>query len=213
VTKRAAIYCRVSTGDQHLETQLLDLRELAKQRGLEVVREYTDVISGAKAKRPGLDQLMSDARRHRFDVVLVAAFDRIARNVRHFLDALDELNHLNIQFVSLRENIDTGGPLGRALLTIIGAIAELERSLIVERVKSGMRRAKLEGRRIGRAPLNIDREQVVEDRRSGMSLTKVAMKHRISRASVCRLVREAGANPTEVIAAVPQASTQLETAA
>jgi DNA invertase Pin-like site-specific DNA recombinase len=213
VTKRAVLYSRVSTGDQHLETQLLDLRELAKQRGLEVVREYTDVISGAKAKRPGLDQLMADARRRRFDVVLVAAFDRIARNVRHFLDVLDELNHIGIQFISLRENIDTGGPLGRAMLTIIGAIAELERSLIAERVKSGMRRAKLEGRRIGRAPLNIDREQVVEDRRSGMSLTKVAMKHRISRASVCRLVREAGANPTEVIAAVPQASTQLETAA
>jgi DNA invertase Pin-like site-specific DNA recombinase len=191
--KRAALYCRISTGDQHLETQLLDLRELAKQRGLEIVREYTDVISGAKAKRPGLDQLMSDARRHRFDVVAVSAFDRIARNVRHFLDVLDELSQLNIQFISMRENIDTGGPLGRAMLTIIGAISELERSLIVERVKAGMRRAKLEGRRIGRAPLDIDRAQVVADRQSGMSLTKVATKHRISRASVCRLVREAGA--------------------
>jgi DNA invertase Pin-like site-specific DNA recombinase len=213
VTKRAALYCRVSTGDQHLETQLLDLREMAKQRGLEIVREYGDVISAAKSKRPGLDQLMSDARRHRFDVVLVAAFDSIARNVRHFLEVLDELNHLNIQFMSLRENIDTGGPLGRAMLTIIGAIAELERSLIVERVKAGMRRAKLEGRRIGRTPLNINREQVVKDRRSGMSLTQVSMKHRISRASVCRLVREAGANPTQVIAVAPQASTQLENAA
>src|SRR6201982_1260318 len=155
----AALYCRVSTGDQHLETQLLDLRELAKQRGLEIVREYSDVISGAKSKRPGLDQLMSDARRRRFDVLVVAAFDRIARNVRHFLEVLDELNHLNIQFISLRETIDTGGPLGRAMVTIIGAIAELERSLIVERVKAGMRRARLEGRRIGRTPLNIDREQ------------------------------------------------------
>jgi DNA invertase Pin-like site-specific DNA recombinase len=154
MTKRAVIYCRVSTGDQHIETQLLDLRAIAKQRGLEIVREYSDVISGAKSKRPGLDQLMTDARRHRFDVVLVAAFDRIARNVRHFLDVLDELNHLNIQFISLRENIDTGGPLGRAMLTIIGAISELERSLIVERVKAGMRRAKLEGRRIGRTPLD-----------------------------------------------------------
>jgi DNA invertase Pin-like site-specific DNA recombinase len=211
--KRVAIYVRVSTGDQHLETQLLDLREMAKQRGLEIVREYTDVISGAKAKRPGLNQLMSDARRRRFDVLLVAAFDRIARNVRHFLEVLDELNHLNIQFISLRENIDTGGPLGRAMLTIIGAIAELERSLIVERVKAGMRRAKLEGRRIGRTPLNIDREQVVEDRRSGMSLTKVAQRHHISRASVCRLMREAGATPTRMITQVPHASMELETAA
>jgi DNA invertase Pin-like site-specific DNA recombinase len=199
MTKRAALYCRVSTGDQHIETQLLDLRELAKQRGLEIVREYTDVISGAKSKRPGLDSLMSDARRRRFDVVLVAAFDRIARNVRHFLDVLDELSHLNVQFISMRENIDTGGPLGRALLTIIGTISELERSLIVERVKAGMRRAKLEGRRIGRTPLNIDREEVVQDRRSGMSLTQVAKKHGISRASVCRLVRESGAGATRVI--------------
>ena len=192
--KKAALYCRVSTGDQHLDTQLLDLREFAKQRGFELVGEYMDVISGAKAKRPGLDRLMADARRKRFDVVLVAAFDRIARNVRHFLEVLDELSHLDIQFISLRENIDTGGPLGRAMLTIIGAISELERSLIVERVKAGMRRAKLEGRRIGRTPLNINREQVVEDRRSGMSLTKVAAKHHISRASVCRFMKESGSS-------------------
>jgi DNA invertase Pin-like site-specific DNA recombinase len=190
--KRVAIYVRVSTGDQHLETQLLDLRELAKQRGLEIVREYTDVISGAKAKRPGLDSLMSDARRHRFDVVLVAAFDRIARNVRHFLEVLDELNHLGIEFISLRESIDTSGPLGRAMVVIVGAIAELEKSLIVERVRAGMRRAKLEGRRIGRAPLDVNREEIVRDRRSGMSLTRVAEKHRISRASVCRLVKQSG---------------------
>jgi DNA invertase Pin-like site-specific DNA recombinase len=84
--KGAAIYARVSTGDQHLETQLLDLREMAKQRGYELAHEYTDVISGAKAKRPGLDQLLADARRHRFDIVLVAAFDRVARSVRHFLE-------------------------------------------------------------------------------------------------------------------------------
>ena len=189
--KRVALYCRVSTGDQHLETQLLDLRELAKQRGCEIVLEYTDIISGAKSKRPGLDQLLADARRHRFDVVFVSAFDRIARNVRHFLDVLDELNHLGIEFVSKRENIDTSGPLGRAMLTIVGAISELERSLIVERVRAGMRRAKLEGRRIGRAPLDIDRQQVVADRRSGMSLTEVAKKYHVSRATVCRLSNEA----------------------
>lgn len=188
--KRAALYCRISTGDQHLETQLLDLREMAKQRGYEIVHEYTDVISGAKSKRPGLDRLLADARQHRFDIVLVAAFDRIARNVRHFLDVLDELNHLGVEFASKRENIDTGGPLGRAMLTIIGAISALELDLIRERILAGMRRAKLEGRRIGRAPLNIDRAQVVADRRSGMSLTEVAKKYRVSRATVCRLVNE-----------------------
>ena len=188
--KRAGIYTRVSCGDQHPETQLYDLRELAKQRRLEVVREYSDVISGAKSKRPGLDQLLADARRRHFDIVLVAAFDRIARNVRHFLEVLDELNHLGVEFISLRENIDTGGPLGRAMVVIVGAIAELERSLIVERVKAGMRRARLEGRRIGRAPLNVDRAKIVSDRISGMSLTQVAKRHRVSRATVVRLVKQ-----------------------
>jgi DNA invertase Pin-like site-specific DNA recombinase len=150
---------------------------------------------------------MSDARRHRFDVVLVAAFDRIARNVRHFLEVLDELNHLNIQFISLRENIDTGGPLGRAMLTIIGAIAELERSLICERVRAGMRRAKLEGRRIGRAPLQIDRVALLRDRQRGLSLNQLAKAHKISKASVCRVLHEAKAPVS--IGSVPNVSTSV----
>ncbi len=139
------------------ETQLYDLRQMAEQRAIEIVEEYTDRISGAKAKRPGLDALMRDARRGRFDVVLVWASDRIARSVKHFLEVLDELSRLNIEFVSFREQIDTGGPLGRAVVVIVGAIAELERNLIVERVRAGMRRARLEGRHIGRKPLDLDR--------------------------------------------------------
>jgi hypothetical protein len=123
---RAALYMRVSTVDQHPETQLLDLRQMAAQRGLDIVREYTDRISGVKAKRPGLDAMMTDARRGQFDVVLVWASDRIARSVKHFLDVLDELNRLKIEFVSFRESIDTAGPLGRAIVVIIGAVAELE---------------------------------------------------------------------------------------
>jgi DNA invertase Pin-like site-specific DNA recombinase len=198
--KRVVLYTRVSSIDQHPETQLCDLRPLAAARGYEIVGQYSDTISGSKAKRPGLDQLMSDARHGRFDVMLVWSFDRVARSVKHFLEVLDELNHLNIALVSFRENIDTGGPLGRAMIVIVGAIAELERSLIVERVKSGMRRARLEGRQIGRARLDVDREQVVQDRRSGMSLTVVAKKHSISRASVCRLMKEANSNSNLVTA-------------
>src|SRR3984957_3430955 len=110
--KRAPLYMRVSTVHQHLETQLLDLRQMAAQRGLDIVHEYTDKISGTKAKRPGLDAMMSDARRGKFDVVLVWASDRIARSVKHFLDILDELNRLQIEYISFRENIDTVGPLG-----------------------------------------------------------------------------------------------------
>jgi DNA invertase Pin-like site-specific DNA recombinase len=197
--KRVAVYTRVSSTDQHTETQLCDLRPLATARGYEIVGEYTDTISGAKAKRPGLDKLMSDARRGRFDGVLLWSFDRMARSVKHFLEVLDELNHLDIALVSFRENIDTGGPLGRAMIVIVAAISELERSLIVERVRAGMRRAKLEGRQIGRARLDIDREQVVVDRRTGMSLTQVAKRHAISRASVCRLMKEAISNSQPVV--------------
>jgi DNA invertase Pin-like site-specific DNA recombinase len=105
--KRAVIYARVSTGDQHPESQIHDLRAMAAQRGYQIQHEYRDVISGAKARRPGLDQLLADARKHRFDVVLVWAFDRLARSVRHFLEVLDELNHLQIEFISFRENIDS----------------------------------------------------------------------------------------------------------
>jgi DNA invertase Pin-like site-specific DNA recombinase len=188
--KRAILYMRVSTIDQHPESQAYDLRQMAAQRGYQIEREYTDIISGAKAKRPGLDQLLADARKHRFDVVLVWAFDRMARSVRHFLEVLDELNHLSIEFVSFRENIDTGGPLGRAMVVIVSAIAELERNLIVERVRAGMRRARLEGRHIGRRPLEIDRTGVLRDRASGMSLAEVAKLHRVSRATVHRVLRE-----------------------
>jgi DNA invertase Pin-like site-specific DNA recombinase len=188
--KRAAVYVRVSTVDQHLQTQLIDLRQMASQRGLEIVREYRDQISGAKSRRPGLDELMRDARRGKFDVVLVWAFDRIARSVMHFLQVLDELNRLNVEFVSFREQVDTGGPLGRAIVVIVGAIAELERALIVERVRSGMRRAKLEGQRLGRPTLELDRDAIRRDRRRGQSLGQIARAHRISRTTVHRVLQE-----------------------
>jgi DNA invertase Pin-like site-specific DNA recombinase len=197
---RAAIYVRVSTPDQRVESQLYDLREFAAQRGFEVVHEYEDRgVCGKKARRPGLDALMADARKKKFSVVLVAAFDRIARSTRNFLQIVDELDSLGIEFISRREGVATGDATGRLFVTIISAIAELERSLVVERVKSGMRRARLEGRQIGRARLDVDRGQVIRDRRSGMSLTQVAKKHAISRASVCRLMKEAKGNSAVAI--------------
>jgi len=188
--KRAALYMRVSTVDQHPETQLHDLRQMAAQRGYEIVQEYTDRISGAKARRPGLDQMMADARRGRVDVVLVWACDRIARSTRHFLEVLDDLNRLEVEFISFRENIDTSGPLGRAIVIIIGAIAELERSLIVERVRAGMRRARLEGQRIGRAPLVLDNAAIQQDRQRGQSIRQIAKGHSVSTATVQRVLRK-----------------------
>ena len=188
--KRAALYTRVSTADQNVAMQVNDLRQLASQRGYVIVNEYSDVISAARARRPGLAELMADAHRGQFDVVLVWAADRLARSVKHFLEVLDELNHRNIEFVSFRENLDTGGPLGRAVVTIVSVVAELERNLIIERVKSGMRRARLEGRRIGRRPLDIDRDSVFRHHIHGQSLAEIAKSFRISRTSVARIIRE-----------------------
>ena len=198
--KRAALYMRVSTIDQHPETQLLDLRQLAAQRGYEIVAEYTDRISGAKARRPGLDQLMKEARRGRFDVVLVWASDRIARSVKHFLEVLDELNRLNVEFVSFREQIDTGGPLGRAIVVIIGAIAELERNLIVERVRAGMRRARLEGRPIGRRPIELDHIAILRDRQHGQSLGQLARTYRVSRTTIHRVLQDHASGTQQSVA-------------
>jgi DNA invertase Pin-like site-specific DNA recombinase len=189
--KRAALYLRVSTVDQHPESQLYDLRQLAAQRGCEIVHEYTDRISGAKAKRPSLDRMMADARRGQFDIVLVWACDRLARSVRHFLEVLDELNRLNIEFLSCRENIDTGGPLGRAIVVIVGAIAELERNLIIERVRAGMRRARLDGQQIGRRPLELDEAAIVRDRAQGQPLRQIARVHQISTATVRKVLNRA----------------------
>jgi DNA invertase Pin-like site-specific DNA recombinase len=188
--KRAALYSRVSTYDQNPQTQIFDLRQMATQRGYEVVAEFTDKISGTKSKRPGLDQMMADARRGRFDVVMTWACDRIARSTRHFLEVLDELSRLKIEFVSFRESIDTAGPLGRAIVVIIGVVAELERSLIVERVRAGMRRARLEGQHIGRTPLVLDTIAIQQDRHQGQSIRQIAKGHRVSTATVQRVLRQ-----------------------
>src|SRR5271170_8343057 len=194
--KKAGIYVRVSTSDQHVESQLYDLRELASRRSFEVVKVYQDCgVSGRRARRPGLDALMADARQDKFAVVLVAAFDRVARSTRHFLQVVDELEGLGIAFISRREGINTDdhNPMGRLFLTLIGSIAELESDLIRERVLAGMRRAKLDGVRIGRAPMNIDRAAIVRDRIGGMSLTAVAKRWGVSRSMVCKLVNRSRA--------------------
>jgi DNA invertase Pin-like site-specific DNA recombinase len=196
--KRCAFYVRVSTVDQHPETQLRELREYAQRRGLTVAPEHEYIdhgFGGAKARRPALDRMLEDARRRHFDVLLVWSCDRLARSTKHFLQVLDELDSCEVQFVSLREAFDTSGALGRAFLGIVAVLGEMERALLIERVRSGMARARAEGRQIGRSRLDVDRQQVLIDRRSGMSLTRVAKKHGISRASVCRLMKEASGSP------------------
>jgi DNA invertase Pin-like site-specific DNA recombinase len=190
--KKCAIYARVSTLDQRVDNQLFDLRQFATQRGFEVVCEFTDVgISGSKSRRPGLDAMLRDARKRKFTVLIVAAFDRIARSTKHFLGVVDELDSLGIEFISRRENIATDGAMGRLFITLISSIAELEGDLIKERVRAGIRRRKLEGLPVGRQPLDVDHASIVADRLRGMSLTDVAKRYGVSRASVVRWVREA----------------------
>jgi len=132
--------------------------------------------------------MLTDARQGKFEVLLVWACDRLARSVRHFLEVLDELNHLGIEFVSFREQLDTGGPLGRAVVVIISVVAELERNLIVERVKAGMRRAKLEGQRIGRPLCQVDVAALVRDRERGHTVSQLANKYAIGQTTVRRLL-------------------------
>jgi DNA invertase Pin-like site-specific DNA recombinase len=148
--------------------------------------------------------LHSAAHRREFDTLIVWAADRLARSVRHFLEVLDTLNHLGIEFVSFGENLDTGGPLGRAVIVIVSAVAELERNLIIERVRAGLRRARLEGRTLGRKPIEIDRVGLLRDRTRGLSLAQLAKAYKISRTSVARaLKRSDGAVPKAPLPLVP----------
>ena len=139
------------------ENQRRDLRAYCEARGWTDVVEYVDHgISGTKDRRPALDTLMRDVRARKRDVVVVAAFDRFARSTRHLVTALEEMQHAGVAFISLRETVDTASPMGKAMFTIIAAIAELERSLIVERIHSGLRRARAEGKRLGRPTVVVD---------------------------------------------------------
>ena len=174
---RTALYARISTSNngQSPEMQLRELREYCERRGWAGAGEYVDVgISGAKDRRPELDRLMLDALKRRFDIVAVWKFDRFARSVSHLLRALDTFRVLGIEFVSLSESLDTATPAGRMVFTVLGAVAELERSLIAERVRAGMRNAQAEGRRIGRPRVVVDTQRITKLRDEGRSWPEIA---------------------------------------
>jgi len=192
-TPRVALYARVSTKNngQDPETQLIALREYAQARKFEVFGEYVDVgISGSKEKRPSLNRLMDHARRRRFDTVLVARFDRFARSTRHLVLALEEFNALGVDFISLSESVDTSTPMGKMVYTVIAAVAELERSLIRERVVMGLQRAKAQGKKLGRPRGSAqDVDTIHRLRREGLSLLQIAKRLNTSKSSVARLLR------------------------
>lgn len=189
--QRVGAYARVSTSDQSTENQLIDLRRYAEQRGWTIPREYVDHgVSGGKESRPALDELMKDARRRKFDIVLVVKFDRFARSARHLLNALDEFRSLGIDFCSLHDAVDTTTPYGKAMFTIAGAMAELERELIRQRVKNGVQKARERGRQLGRPRIKVDLERVQLLVKEGRSCNYIGKVLGISRMTVAKVLAE-----------------------
>jgi DNA invertase Pin-like site-specific DNA recombinase len=178
---RVAIYARVSTASgQDPTTQTRELREYCGCRGWDVAGAYVDVgISGTKERRPELDRLMGDAHKRKFDVICVWKFDRFARSVSHLLRALETFKALGIDFVSFSEQMDTSTPAGKMVFTVLGAVAELERSLIVERVRAGLRNAKAKGKSLGRPRVFVDAERIADLRAMGHSWPKIARELRV----------------------------------
>jgi DNA invertase Pin-like site-specific DNA recombinase len=188
---RVALYARVSTlgSGQSPEMQTRELKEFVGRRGWQIADEYIDIgISGAKDRRPELDKLMADAHRRRFDAVAVWKFDRFARSVSHLLRALETFQALGIEFVSLTEGVDTSTPMGRMVFTILGAVAELERSLVVERVKAGLRNARAKGKRLGRPKRVLDAPLITALRASGLGWRAIAQQLGVGVGTLYRFV-------------------------
>lgn len=188
---KVALYARVSTGDQDPEVQLLPLRAHAAQRGWEVVEEFVDRgFSGAKERRPALERLMKAAWAGHLQVVLVWRFDRFARSVKHLVGALETFRSLNVGFVSIQEQLDTATPIGQAMFTIVGAMAQLERDIIRERVKAGLERARARGVRLGRPRVSVAAHELEALRAQGLSLWEMARRLRCSRSTVRRYLSQ-----------------------
>jgi DNA invertase Pin-like site-specific DNA recombinase len=199
---RAALYARVSTvgHGQDPEMQLRELREYCHRRGWEPAGEFIDIgISGAKEKRVALDRLIAGAHRRRFDAVVVWKFDRFARSVSHLLRALETFQSLGIEFVSLSEQMDTSTPTGKMVFTVLGAVAELERSLIAQRVRAGLRNARAKGKRLGRPRKNLDGGRITALRAQGVGWRTIAKELRVGVGTLYRFAPRCSNTPEKVL--------------
>ena len=189
---RAAIYARVSTNNgQDPHMQIRELREYCKRRGWDVEGEYVDAgVSGAKEHRPQLDALLVVCRKRRVDAVVVYRYDRFARSLRQLVNALEEFRSLGIEFISLHEGVDTSTPNGRLVFGIFASIAEFERELIRDRVKSGIAAAKSRGKTLGRPRVNVDATKIAALRNSGASWATICRETGLSRGTAQRASRE-----------------------
>jgi DNA invertase Pin-like site-specific DNA recombinase len=195
MTSRVAIYARVSTTNhgQDVTLQTRELQQFAEARGWRVAGTYIDDgVSGAKDSRPDLNRLMADAHKRCFDVVAVWRFDRFARSVSHLLRALETFSALGIAFVSLSEQMDTTTPTGKMVFTVLGAVAELERSLIAERVRAGLRNARAKGTRLGRPRISVDVPRVTRLRAEGRTVREIADTLGMSRSLVHKTLANRG---------------------
>lgn len=198
-SKVAALYARVSTLDQNCDLQLEDLRRYAGQRFAHYYEYVDEGVSGTQRRRPKLDALMQAAHQRKFDVVVVWKFDRFARSVKHLVDSLEEFSALGIDFISYTEGIDTTTPTGQLLFHMVGAVAQFERDLIVERVRAGMAHARAMGKRIGRPRAEVDVDCVVRLRQQGRSLREIARNLDIPVSRVRRALANAPAKQQEPV--------------
>jgi DNA invertase Pin-like site-specific DNA recombinase len=202
MTTRVAIYARVSTTNhgQDVGLQTRELGQFTEARGWTVAGEYIDAgVSGSKDSRPELNRLMADAHKRRFDVVCVWRFDRFARSVSHLLRALENFKALGIDFVSYSEQMDTSTPAGKMVFTVLGAVAELERSLIVERVRAGLRNARAKGKSLGRPRVTVDAAKVAALRSQGLSWAKIGEALGVGEGTVRRSALTSARNPSESV--------------
>jgi len=188
--RRAAVYIRISTDGQHMDMQENDLPEYCEFRKWQIVETYKDVMTGSKDRRPALDRLMADARRGKFDVVVVWRFDRFARSTRFLLESLELFGSLGIDFVSLKESIDTSTPTGKLVFTVLAAVAELERSTIRERVIAGQKAAKRKGVRFGRPEVVFDVDKAKKMRNKGASWRQISAELNVPKDTLARRLQQ-----------------------
>jgi DNA invertase Pin-like site-specific DNA recombinase len=200
---KAAIYARVSTNNgQNPEMQLEELRAYCKRRGWEVAGEYVDTgISGSKEHRPALDRLLANCRKRLVDAVVVYRYDRFARSLRQLVNALEEFRALGIEFVSLHEGVDTSTPNGRLVFGIFASIAEFERELIRDRVRSGLASAKARGKHLGRPRIFVDAKRIATLRSAGTSWAKIGEALGVGEGTVRRASQQSAKNPSASISA------------
>lgn len=189
---RVAIYARISTSDkkQDLDNQLLPLKEYVASRGWNLCEVYTDQISGSKESRPGLNKLIEDAHRRRFDCVLVWRFDRFARSTKQLILALDTFRSLGINFISYQESIDTTTPTGQLMFTLLASFAQFERSIIQERVRAGLDKARAKGKKLGRPKVLLDLDALAELKKLGLSLRQISKKLDIPKSTIGKYLKQ-----------------------